>query len=238
MENNLIPSQNVEKRSVMCVYCGTYFKDITDWSIFQNHIKQCQDKKSRETEIEDLVKLSKNKVCAICLEKVLSHEKVSDRNFGLLENCSHIFCLHCIREWRKSKDSSFQNVRACPICRVISYYIIPSFFFPQTVNEKTVIIENYKAALKQKHCVHFNHGVSVCPFSTSCFFRHEFPDGSLADKSQLVMNSEGILQIYSPYLYLQLPLITLVLMTAHSLINYLIYPQIFLSLNENFYLKL
>ncbi|KAF0991378.1 hypothetical protein HZS_5316 [Henneguya salminicola] len=84
--------------------------------------------------------------------------------------------------WRKSKDSSFQNVRylqynifipsACPICRVISYYIIPSFFFPQTVKEKTVIIENYKAALKQKHCVHFNHGVSVCPFSTSCFFRH------------------------------------------------------------------
>ncbi|KAF1743226.1 hypothetical protein MXB_397, partial [Myxobolus squamalis] len=106
--------------------------------------------------------------------------------------------------------------RACPVCRVVSNYIIPSYYFPQNLEEKQTIISSYREALKydsyilylrQKHCIHFNRGRSHCPFSTSCFFKHgigcfyksEFPDGTLADESHLLVNSDGYYQIYSPY---------------------------------------
>uniref|UniRef100_A0A6B2G2K0 RING-type E3 ubiquitin transferase n=1 Tax=Myxobolus squamalis TaxID=59785 RepID=A0A6B2G2K0_MYXSQ len=81
----------------------------------------------------------------------------------------------------------------------MSNYIVPSYYFPQNFEEKQTIITSYREALKQKHCIHFNRGRSHCPFSTSCFFKHEFPDGTLADESHLLVNSDGYYQIYSPY---------------------------------------
>jgi hypothetical protein len=38
--------------------------------------------------------------CAICLECVMSKERIGERRFGLLSGCSHAFCLACIRGWR------------------------------------------------------------------------------------------------------------------------------------------
>jgi hypothetical protein len=47
-------------------------------------------------------------------------------SFGLLENCAHSFCLSCIREWRASADAvRTEAVRACPICRVESHFVVP-----------------------------------------------------------------------------------------------------------------
>lgn len=47
---------------------------------------------------------SKDVTCGICMDKV--YEKTEQRNqvFGILPNCSHSFCLPCIRTWRKTKD--------------------------------------------------------------------------------------------------------------------------------------
>lgn len=63
-------------------------------------------------------------------------------------------------------------------------------------DEKQVIIEDYKQQLQAKHCKHFDHGRGKCPFGTSCFYRHEYLDGSLQDRTQLpdvrfVTNSDG-----------------------------------------------
>ena len=62
--------------------------------------------------------------CVICLEKVLAN----GRKFGILENCAHIFCLECIRDWRATYDKKIQKThfRTCPICRENSYLVIPS----------------------------------------------------------------------------------------------------------------
>ena len=60
----------------------------------------------------------------ICLEKVLKNGK----RFGILENCSHCFCLECIRDWRATYDKKVKKThyRTCPICRENSYLVIPS----------------------------------------------------------------------------------------------------------------
>lgn len=62
--------------------------------------------------------------------------------------------------------------------------------------EKDVIIEDYKQQLQDKDCKHFDSGNGTCPFGTSCFYRHEYLDGSLQDRTQLpdvrfVTNSDG-----------------------------------------------
>lgn len=39
-------------------------------------------------------------VCELCGEAVSRRKGFMDRRFGILENCSHVFCLGCIRSYR------------------------------------------------------------------------------------------------------------------------------------------
>lgn len=48
---------------------------------------------------------------------------------------------------------------------------------------KAQIIQGYQSALATRHCRHFDFGRGECPFGTSCFYRHEFEDGSLQDRT-------------------------------------------------------
>lgn len=50
---------------------------------------------------------SKDKTCGICFEVVTEKAKRGEHRFGILPNCNHIFCLSCIRTWRKAK--TFDN---------------------------------------------------------------------------------------------------------------------------------
>jgi len=54
---------------------------------------------------------SEGKQCAICMEVVLDKPKVSDRRFGILSECTHVFCLGCIREWRGTSHQDRKTVR-------------------------------------------------------------------------------------------------------------------------------
>lgn len=45
--------------------------------------------------------------------------------------------------------------------------------------EKDELIEEYKEALKEKDCKHFNKGKGGCPFMNSCHYRHALPDGTI-----------------------------------------------------------
>jgi hypothetical protein len=69
--------------------------------------------------------------CSICLEKIIEN----NLRFGLLRtflfnsvNCIHVFCLNCIKQWRKNhlKHSKKEFHRLCPNCKKESYYVIPS----------------------------------------------------------------------------------------------------------------
>lgn len=51
--------------------------------------------------------------------------------------------------------------------------------------EKQSIIDGYKDKLGRTHCKHFARGSGTCPFGSSCFYRHEYKDGTLQDRTAL-----------------------------------------------------
>ena len=58
----------------------------------------------------------------VCLETGL-------RQFGVLPNCTHCFCLDCIRAWRATHSAKLQVSRSCPECRAPSHFVVPSAVF-------------------------------------------------------------------------------------------------------------
>lgn len=114
----------------------------------EEHMKTCEKKQKH---LQALTK-SQDIECAVCLDRVLSKPTPAERKFGLLSECDHAFCISCIRNWRSNSPSSGMDVnsalRACPICRKLSYFVIPSVIWYSTKEEKQEILDNYKAKLK------------------------------------------------------------------------------------------
>jgi len=118
--------------------------------------------------------LDDNIDCCICMEKV---KLTKSGRFGLM-NCEHPFCLDCIRHWRSNSGMDSEILRTCPICRGTSFFIIPSSVWITDKEEKEILIEKYKNKLSSIPCRYFNYGEGQCPFGSSCFYDHVFPDGS------------------------------------------------------------
>ena len=116
------------------------------------HKKECMKIIEKDMEEAFAVQRSSDKLCGICMEVVWEKEKASDKRFGILENCNHIFCLPCIRKWRASKGGALglenKVVKACPECRVKSDFVTPSRFWFEDEGNKKKIIEEYKLTLK------------------------------------------------------------------------------------------
>ncbi|KAG9312955.1 hypothetical protein JVU11DRAFT_6390 [Chiua virens] len=118
--------------------------------------------------------------CCICLEKPIT--------YGLLADCSHVFCLECIRQWRapsgKSPDVvSSGTIKCCPLCRTLSRFVTPSsHFFPNGSSGKKETIDAYKASMAKVPCKYFDEtsrtGKPCCPFGVDCFYPHTNPDGT------------------------------------------------------------
>jgi E3 ubiquitin-protein ligase makorin len=131
------------------------------------------------------LKRSQSIECSVCLERVLSKPTAAERKFGLLSECDHPFCISCIRNWRSSSPTSGMDVnsalRSCPICRKLSYFVIPSVIWYANKKEKQEIVDSYKARLRSIDCKHFEFGNGSCPFGTSCFYKHGYRDGRLEE---------------------------------------------------------
>jgi E3 ubiquitin-protein ligase makorin len=113
------------------------------------HIKLCKKNNRR---LETLRK-SEEIECGMCLDRVLSKSMAAERRFGLLSDCDNPFCISCIRNWRSTTSpTSVMDVnttlRACLVCRKLSYYVVPSVTWYFSKEEKQEIIEGYKAKLK------------------------------------------------------------------------------------------
>ncbi|KAF9517972.1 hypothetical protein BS47DRAFT_1257741, partial [Hydnum rufescens UP504] len=118
--------------------------------------------------------------CVICFdEKPIS--------YGLLEGCSHSFCLECIRAWRAAGDKDHSVImsgviKTCPACRAPSSFITPSTnFYPSGHPMKIRTIEGYKANLAKIPCKYFirRRGPNrYCPFGRDCFYQHQNVDGT------------------------------------------------------------
>lgn len=99
-------------------------------------------------ELSFAVQRSLDKTCGICMDIVVEKEPPSERRFGILEKCTHIFCLTCIRKWRNTKQFDNKTIRACPECRIPSDFVTPSKYWVESSDEKDKLIEDYKKALR------------------------------------------------------------------------------------------
>ncbi|KAH9166326.1 hypothetical protein EDB89DRAFT_1857551 [Lactarius sanguifluus] len=118
-------------------------------------------------------------ICAICMEEPVT--------FGLLADCSHVFCIDCIRNWRgqesSSEDVTFSRLhKKCPYCRTLSKFVIPSsHFYPSGHPGKTAALERYKASLQRIPCRYFTTSkpdCRYCPFGRDCMYQHQNEDGT------------------------------------------------------------
>lgn len=112
----------------------------------QEHRLECLKKHEAKCEEAFAIQRSQDKKCGICLETVWDRE--GDQRFGMLENCSHIFCLECIRTWRSSSNYEHKVVKACPECRTKSDFVTPTKFWPENDQAKKILIQSYKDNLQ------------------------------------------------------------------------------------------
>jgi len=181
---------------LLCDMCNFYIIHPTDDAKQKEHKQACY--KFFEEEMKDSFKIAQtnNLTCGICMEKVSEKSPPSLRRFGILENCTHVFCLDCIRTWRSANNFQKKVVKSCPECRTASSFVTPSSSWVDDKEEKTKMIEEYKQRLSKKPCKYFNLGKGKCPFARHCFYLHAYPDGSVQDKSRLpikrtVFNQDG-----------------------------------------------
>ncbi|CAK6951376.1 makorin%2C ring finger protein, 4 isoform X1 [Scomber scombrus] len=114
---------------------------------------------------------SKNMTCGICMDKVYEKPDPRHQVFGILPNCSHSFCLHCIRTWRKTKDLGPDVVKSCPQCRVRSAFYVPNKYWVEG-QAKENIIATFKEKFSKKSCSYYTR-YRCCPFKTECLYRHD-----------------------------------------------------------------
>ena len=109
--------------------------------------------------------------CGICFENL------AGKRIGILTHCDHLFCYTCIRGWRSSEmsesDKTKEVTQTCPICRVRSYFIVPSDMIPKNDIDKREIIEEYREKCKKIPC---KYGDQDCPFGISCMYFHHVKD--------------------------------------------------------------
>eukprot|EP00752_Nemacystus_decipiens_P006422 g5785.t1 len=120
--------------------------------------------------------------CGICLENI----PASGKRFGLL-NCDHVYCLECLRTWRKSKGPQKDISRTCPECRKVSFFLVPSKEHLKG-KAKLKAIQAYKKGLSKLPCKYHkparsggngsSSGTNVCPFGARCFYAHLDENGN------------------------------------------------------------
>ncbi|XP_054137889.1 E3 ubiquitin-protein ligase makorin-1 isoform X1 [Melozone crissalis] len=161
----------------VCDMCGLQVLHPIDAAQRSQHIKSCIEAHEKDMELSFAVQRSKDMVCGICMEVVYEKANPSERRFGILSNCSHTYCLKCIRKWRSAKQFESKIIKSCPECRITSNFVIPSEYWVEEKEEKQKLIQKYKEAMSNKPCRYFDEGRGSCPFGGNCFYKHEYPDG-------------------------------------------------------------
>ncbi|KAA6423818.1 MAG: E3 ubiquitin- ligase makorin-like [Trebouxia sp. A1-2] len=181
----------------LCQICGRYMLHPHNEQQQKEHSSECQARHDRLAALRH----SQGVECCVCLERVLDKPTAAERKFGLL-SCEHAFCLGCIRGWRSHHEGGADTdtaLRTCPLCRTPCWFVTPSSIWPANQEDKDRIVAGYKAKLGSIDCRHWNFGENTCPFGTSCFYRHIYPDGPPQEAVlRKYGNSEGEVKILQP----------------------------------------
>ncbi|KAM6301949.1 E3 ubiquitin-protein ligase makorin-1 isoform 2-T2 [Podargus strigoides] len=132
----------------VCDMCGLQVLHPIDAAQRSQHIKSCIEAHEKDMELSFAVQRSKDMVCGICMEVVYEKANPSERRFGILSNCSHTYCLKCIRKWRSAKQFESKIIKSCPECRITSNFVIPSEYWVEEKEEKQKLIQKYKEAMR------------------------------------------------------------------------------------------
>lgn len=189
----------------LCTLCGKNCLHPFRPQEREEHVTACK----KEQKHLEALNLSQDIECNVCLERVLSKPTAAEQRFGLLPECDHPFCLSCIRNWRSTSPSPGMDVnstlRACPICRKKSFFVVPSDVWYSSKDEKREIIDNYLAKLSSIDCKHFAFGNGRCPFGTRCFYKHHVKPGSRPWRNQRTESSSdgasNTMHLLFDYLY-------------------------------------
>ncbi len=109
--------------------------------------------------------------CGICMGKLEGNQ------IGMLNNCNCLFCLNCIRGWRRegldiadSEQVRWDKVatakllilfllsdeliliRLCPLCRNESHFVVPMYRHVTDAAEKARLLEEYRTNLGRIQC--------------------------------------------------------------------------------------
>ncbi|KAH8368783.1 hypothetical protein KR084_004666 [Drosophila pseudotakahashii] len=165
----------------LCEMCLLYCLHPRDPEQRRDHNRECLEEHEQAMELSFAIARSKDKTCGICFDTVVEKEERSDRRFGILSKCNHVFCIDCIRRWRQAKQFEAKVTRACPECRVCSDFVCPSAFWVDTKEEKDKLLNSYRTALGAKDCKYFRFGQGRCPFGNKCFYKHALANGTIVD---------------------------------------------------------
>ncbi|XP_041832812.1 probable E3 ubiquitin-protein ligase makorin-1 isoform X2 [Melanotaenia boesemani] len=165
----------------VCDMCGLQVLHPTDNAQRSEHTKACIEAHEKDMEISFAIQRSKDMMCGVCMEVVFEKSNPSERRFGILSNCSHCYCLKCIRKWRSAKQFESKIIKSCPECRITSNFVIPSEYWVEDKDDKQKLIQKYKDGMGSKPCRYFDEGRGTCPFGSNCFYKHAFPDGRLEE---------------------------------------------------------
>ncbi|XP_029847275.2 E3 ubiquitin-protein ligase makorin-1-like [Ixodes scapularis] len=175
-EGCLLGKRCLKAHPEQCDLCQKWCLHPDDQEQRRQHKEECVQKHEEDMELSFAVQRSADKSCGICMDVVIDKEPSSERRFGILEKCCHVFCLSCIRKWRGSKEFDSTTVRSCPECRTQSDFVTPSSFWVEVGPEKDKLIAEYKKAMSVKPCRYFQEGRGICPFGRACFYQHLYPD--------------------------------------------------------------
>ncbi|KAK9801945.1 hypothetical protein WJX73_008791 [Symbiochloris irregularis] len=182
-----------------CSSCSKYALHPISRLAYLNHLGECGARVRHRTNMD----ASRAVTCSICLEVVLDNPDKGQRKFGLLD-CQHSFCLTCIRQWRSNTDDQVDlesAVRTCPICRCTSHFVTPSNTWPANDEEKAAIRLAYMSRLAKIDCRNFDFGRGICPFGSSCFYRHADRDGTpMAQQVRWYNTADGVRKSLQPTL--------------------------------------
>ncbi|TWW65085.1 putative E3 ubiquitin-protein ligase makorin-1 [Takifugu flavidus] len=128
----------------VCDMCGLQVLHPTDSSQRSEHTKACIEAHEKDMEISFAIQRSKDMMCGVCMEVVFEKVNPSERRFGILSNCSHCYCLKCIRKWRSAKQFESKIIKSCPECRITSNFVIPSEYWVEDKEDKQKLIQKYK----------------------------------------------------------------------------------------------
>ncbi|ORX78705.1 hypothetical protein BCR32DRAFT_301487 [Anaeromyces robustus] len=108
-------------------------------------------------------------------------------------DCDHVFCLDCIKVWRRTDSLSRELTRKCPVCQKISLHFIPSDIYCHKGPLKSHIIERFRTRCSRIPCRFYEkrgpNNSHNCPFGNECLFLHRNPDGTNEKLKNLKIDS-------------------------------------------------